>query len=212
MNTQELIESLGRDVRPVPRHSVERKIAFALILGIIGSIALIVATIGIRPDLSEAMGEADFWVKWIYTASLAIIAAGLTFRLARPEAATFARWWLAIPVVLIALIGIAELAAAPPSHWLAMWLGRTASKCPFLVFGLSIPILGCLLWSMRRLAPTRLAAAGAAAGLTAGAFAATVYCLHCPETSAVFVLTWYSLGIAFATGVGAFLGPRLLRW
>jgi hypothetical protein len=212
VNTQDLIDTLGRDVRPVPRHAVERKIALALILGIIGSTVLIVATLGIRRDLGAAMGEADFWIKWLYTASLAIVAAGLTFRLARPEPARFARWWLAVPVVVLALIGIAELAAAPPSHWLAMWLGRTASKCPFLVLGLSIPILGALLWSMRRLAPTRLAAAGAAAGLTAGAFAATVYCLHCPESSAVFVLTWYSLGIAFATGVGALLGPRFLRW
>ena len=41
----------------------------------------------------------------------------------------------------------------------------------------------------------RTRAAGAAAGLAAGAFAATVYCLHCPEVSAIFVLTWYSLGI-----------------
>ena len=29
---------------------------------------------------------------------------------------------------------------------------------------------------------------------------------------ALFVLTWYSLGIALATGLGALVGPRLLRW
>ena len=52
----------------------------------------------------------------------------------------------------------------------------------------------------------------AAAGLAAGAFAATVYCMHCPEVSAIFVLTWYSLGILLAASLGALLGPRLLRW
>jgi hypothetical protein len=57
-----------------------------------------------------------------------------------------------------------------------------------------------------------LRAAGAVAGLAAGAFAATVYCLHCQEVSALFVLTWYSLGILLAASVGALLGPRLLRW
>ncbi|MBL7372919.1 DUF1109 family protein, partial [Escherichia coli] len=44
------------------------------------------------------------------------------------------------------------------------------------------------------------------------AFAATVYCIHCPEVSAIFVLTWYSLGILLAASIGALLGPRLLRW
>ena len=48
--------------------------------------------------------------------------------------------------------------------------------------------------------------AGAAAGLSAGAFAATVYCLHCPEVSAIFVLTWYSFGILLAAGIGSLLG------
>jgi len=164
------------------------------------------------PDLPTAMGQANFWMKWIYTTSLAIAAAALTFRLSRPDPSRFDRWWLFLPVLVLAAIGAAELASTPRGDWLAMWLGGTSSKCPFLVLGLSIPILGCLLWSMRRLAPTRLAAAGAAAGLTAGAFAATVYCLHCTETAAIFVLTWYSLGIVLATGVGALLGPRFLRW
>ena len=77
---------------------------------------------------------------------------------------------------------------------------------------LSAPIFAGLLWSFRRLAPTRLRAAGAAAGFTAGAWAATLYCLHCPEVSAIFVLTWYTFGIGLAAGVGALLGPRLLHW
>jgi hypothetical protein len=50
------------------------------------------------------------------------------------------------------------------------------------------------------------------AGLAAGATATLVYCLHCPESTASFVVTWYSLGIGLAGLVGAWLGPRLLRW
>lgn len=93
-----------------------------------------------------------------------------------------------------------------------MWLGHSWKSCPWLVLSLSAPIFAGLLWSFRRLAPTRLRAAGAAAGLSAGAFAATVYCIHCPEVSAIFVLTWYSLGILLATLLGMLVGPRLLRW
>jgi hypothetical protein len=84
--------------------------------------------------------------------------------------------------------------------------------CPFYVLALAVPIFAGLLWSFRRLAPTRLRAAGAAAGLAAGAWAATIYCLHCPEASAIFVLTWYTLGIVLAAAIGALLGPRVLRW
>jgi hypothetical protein len=105
-----------------------------------------------------------------------------------------------------------ELIRTPPGDWLAMWLGQSWKRCPWLVLMLAAPIFGGLLWSFRRLAPTRLRAAGATAGLAAGAFAATVYCFHCPEVSAIFVLTWYSLGILLAATIGALVGPRLLRW
>jgi len=115
-------------------------------------------------------------------------------------------------VLLLAGIGIGELSRTPPAQWLALWLGRSWMICPWLVLTLAVPIFVGLLWSFRELAPTRLRAAGAAAGLAAGAWAATIYCLHCPETSAIFVLTWYSLGIMLAAGTGAVLGPRLLRW
>ena len=81
-----------------------------------------------------------------------------------------------------------------------------------VVFTLALPIFAGLLWSFRRLAPTRLRLTGATAGLAAGAWAATLYCLHCPESSALFVLTWYTLGMGLAAIAGALLGPRLLRW
>ena len=110
------------------------------------------------------------------------------------------------------MIGGAEMAQAPRSQWLAMWLGHSWKVCSTLVFVLSVPIFAGLLWSFRRLAPTRLRLAGATAGLAAGGWAAMLYCLHCPEVSAIFVLTWYTLGIGMACALVALLGPRLLRW
>ena len=44
-----------------------------------------------------------------------------------------------------------------------------------------LPVFVATLWAMKGLAPTRLALAGAAAGLLAGAVGAVVYTLHCPE-------------------------------
>lgn len=213
MNTDSLIDTLSANVRPVRRFAVGRRIALGIAAGAVVSVMLIIMGLGIRPDLGLAMRGYSFWIKWIYTFSLSLCALFMVARLARPNGSDL-RWLslMAIPVGLVATIGGLELAHAPPRDWLAMWLGHSWKICPWLVLSLSAPIFIGLLWSFRRLAPTRLRAAGAAAGLAAGSCAATLYCLHCPEVSAIFVLTWYTLGIALAAGIGALLGPRLLRW
>jgi len=213
MNTEELIQSLSQSVKPVPRRSLERRIALGIALGGLVAAVIVVAVLGIRPDLHDAMHGFSFWMKWIYTASLGAGAVSLVIQLARPTGTSLRSLWvLAIPVLLLAGIGVGELASTPSQKWLAMWLGGSWRVCPWLVLTLSMPIFIGLLWSFRRLAPTRLRAAGATAGLAAGAWAATIYCLHCPEVSAIFVLTWYSLGIMLAAGLGALIGPRFLRW
>lgn len=213
MNTDDLILRLSQDVPPVGRRTVGWRLGLGIALGGLASTVLVALFLGIRPDLGLAMRGATFWVKWVYTFSLAIAAIAMVVQLARPDSAHVRwAWLLAVPVTLLVILGLAELARTPPGEWLAMWLGQSWMICPWLVLTLAMPIFAGLLWSFRRLAPTRLRAAGAAAGLAAGAFAATIYCIHCPEVSAIFVLTWYSLGILLAAALGALLGPRLLRW
>ncbi len=213
MNTDDLIRSLSADVPPVPRRAIERRIGLGVMGGAVITLALVVVILGVRPDLHQAINGFSFWMKWVYTTSLGIGAIVAVARLARPTQTSLRwLWLLAIPVLLLAGIGIGELARTPSHEWLAMWLGQSWKICPWLVLTLALPIFAGLLWSFRRLAPTQLRAAGATAGLAAGAWAATIYCVHCPETSAIFVLTWYSLGIVLAAGFGAVVGPRLLRW
>jgi hypothetical protein len=213
MNTEDLIQSLSKDVRPVPRAALGRRIGAGMVAGGIVTLLLVAVFLGFRPDLHSAMFGFPFWMKWAYTASLGIGAIAAIKRLARPTTTSLrGLWFLAVPVLLLAGIGIGELASTPSQDWLAMWLGRSWRVCPWLVLTLAMPIFIGLLWSFRRLAPTRLREAGAVSGLAAGAWAATIYCLHCPEVSAVFVLTWYSLGIVLAAGIGALVGPRMMRW
>ncbi|TPG52170.1 DUF1109 domain-containing protein [Sphingomonas glacialis] len=213
MNTDDLIFRLSADLAPVRRHAVARRLAIGLAMGALVSIFYVVVMMGVRPDIGVAMHGFPFWMKWGYTVSLSAVAIVMTAQLARPDSGRLRWLWLmAIPVLLLASVGIMELIRTPPGDWLAMWLGDSWMVCPWRVLALAMPIFVGLLWSFRKLAPTRLRAAGAAAGLAAGAFAATVYCVHCPEVSAIFVLTWYSLGILLAASLGALLGPRLLRW
>ena len=213
MTTEQLIATLSRDVPRVSRHAVARRIVLGIAAGGIVTMIVVTAVLGVRPDLMVAMHGVSFWMKWTYTTSLGVGAVYAIARLARPTPmALRGLWLLAVPTLVLAGIGVGELAHTPSSNWLAMWLGGSWMVCPWLVLSLAAPIFAGLLWSFRTLAPTRMRAAGAVAGLGAGAWAATIYCLHCPEVSAIFVLTWYSLGILLAAGVGALVGPRLLRW
>ncbi|MEP6982892.1 MAG: DUF1109 domain-containing protein [Sphingomicrobium sp.] len=213
MNTDALIATLSIGVKPVPRRAVRRRLVLGIMAGGAITLLLVVLGLGVRPDLSLAMRGYSFWMKWIYTVSLGLCSIVLVSRLARPEATSLrGLWLLAVPFLALAVVGAVEMAHVTPGDWLAMWLGRTWKLCPWLVLMLSAPIFIGLLWSFRKLAPTRLRAAGAAAGFAAGAWAATLYCLHCPEVSAIFVLTWYTSGIALAAGAGALVGPRFLRW
>ena len=213
MNTDQLIAALVEDIKPVRRHAVGRRLAIGIGAGALGTLVVIALWLGFNPQLDVAMRHYHFWMKWGYTLSLGLCAVVATARLARPDSGRMGWLWvMALPVASLAALGIFEMSRVPPAQWFAMWLGESWSVCSSIVFLLSLPIFGGLLWSFRRLAPTRLRAAGATAGLTAGAWAATPYCLHCPEVSAIFVLTWYTLGIALAALAGALIGPRLLRW
>ncbi|MBS0253683.1 MAG: DUF1109 domain-containing protein [Proteobacteria bacterium] len=213
MDTEALIDQLVQNLQPAPPRAADRRIALGLLAGGLVTLALIVLTVGVNPALDQVIRHYTFWVKWAYALSLGVLALGLVRTLGRPDGRLHRSLWLfALPVVALAAIGVVEMAQVPPSHWRAMWLGQTWMVCPWLILALSTPLFIGLLWSFRRMAPTRLGLAGAAAGLASGALGAMLYCLHCPEMSAIFVLTWYTLGILMAAGIGALLGPRLLRW
>lgn len=212
-DTEQLIHLLTRRVPRVARHAVLQRIACGLLGGGLLTLVIVLFGLHVRADLATAVQSFSFWMKALYSLSLMGCAVWATMRLARPTEVSW-RYLrpVFLPVLLWSGIAIGELAATPAKDWLALWLGHSWKVCPWIVLGLSIPIYLGLLWSFRALAPTQLRAAGAAAGLSAGAWAATLYGLHCPETTALFTLTWYSLGVLLASLGGALLGTKLLRW
>lgn len=213
MNTDELIDSLALKTKVVPPRALEWRIGMGVLAGSAVSLALIVVGLGIRPDIAEAALGFPFWMKLAYTVSLGAGAVVATTGLARPGRTDTYWFWKALaPCAALAIVAVVQMAQTPAVDWQQMWLGASWRVCPWLILGLSLPMFVGLLWSFRRLAPTGLRAAGAAAGATAGASSAALYCLHCPEASALFVLTWYTLGIGSAAALGALVGPRALRW
>jgi hypothetical protein len=207
-----LIRLLPRQLRRTSPHAVAERLGQGLFLGAAACLLLVVATLGLRRDLSAAVFEASFWLKWSYTVSMAAAALHLSGSLARPLPSRRPAWVIAVPLALLSVAALAELARTPRRDWMAMWLGGSWKDCPLLLLLLSVPVFVALAWSFRAFAPTRLRAAGAALGLAAGTSAGFLYCLHCPEVSALFVLCWYTLGFIGAAGLGALAGPRVLRW
>jgi hypothetical protein len=213
MKTNDLIDLLANGAElgapPKPRWG-----GVPLVLAsVFASMVLMKAWLGVRPDLAQAAGMPAFWIKLGFVALLAAAARHAAGRLSLPGARTAALPALiALPIVLIWSVGALVWWQAPPEARAQLFWGLSWRSCPLLIAALSVPVLVAMLTVMRGLAPTRLRLAGAAAGLAAGATAATVYCLHCPEMSSVFVGVWYLTGILIPCALGAMIGPRVLAW
>ena len=211
--SEELIATLAGDLRPVPRLAVAGRLALGAAAGAGVSALLVVAGLGLRPDLAAAVGEAMFWVKLAYALALGGVALWAVERLSRPAGAADGRMpWLLAPVLVVAALAAWQLARAPGPMRMPMTMGHSADVCPWWILAASLaPLLG-LVWAARGLAPTRLRLSGAMVGLAAGGVGAAVYSLHCDEATAAFLAVWYTLGIAGCGLVGMLAGPRVLRW
>lgn len=211
MKTDSLIDLLARNAGPAPRAVALRRLLPATLAGMAASAVLAIAWLGLIPN--ELFHQPAPWVKLGYAAALMASAGWLTGRLARPAAPVDAavRAVAGVAAVMAAL-GLLAWWFTPEAARLPGLRGHSWYECPFNVLALSLPALAGSLWALRGLAPTRPRAAGAAAGLLAGAAGAFGYALACTEMAVPFIAVWYTLGIALTAALGAWLGPRVLRW
>jgi hypothetical protein len=211
MQTNELIEQLTAGLRPTPSRA--RRLGIAIAVGGVIALGLVWAVLGFRADLTGALFTSSFWMKWGFALATAALAFFLCTQLARPESKP-GLWPVAVLVPIFALIGIAciQMLSVPAPERRMIWVGQSALQCLWCIPVLAVPLLFGVLWAFRQFAPTRLRLAGFSAGLLAGAAAAVVYALHCDETTAAFVATWYSAGMLVPAILGLIVGPRVLRW
>lgn len=212
MRTDELIAQLSSGLEPVKSGAVARLLAGAVLLGILGSIVVMLGVLGLRYDFATAITSFGMWTKLIYTFAIATFGFWLVERAGRPGAEmTRPLLLLALPLLAIALLSVLQM-SAPRADMPGLVLGHSSRVCAPLVLMTALPTLAATFWALKRLAPTQLRLAGAGAGLFAGGAGAFVYSFHCTEGAAPFIAIWYTLGILATTALGALLGPRLLRW
>lgn len=213
MKTDALIEALARGPVGADTRAPGRRLGVAVAAGAAFSLAAMLALIGPRADLATVAGQPLFWTKLGFPLVLAGAALAAAVRLSRPGQRATAAWSaMAVALCFVEAIAILLVLVAPVGERLAIVAGRTALPCVASIVALALPILLATVIAMRGMAPTRPRTAGLAAGLVAGALAATIYALHCDESTLPFLAVWYVLGMAIPGALAALAGPRILRW
>jgi hypothetical protein len=213
MQTETLAAMLALNVEPVAPSRTPRRYILGITAGALIAFVLMSGALHVNPALTREAAQRAFWVREAFCAALGALSVLALARLARPGD-RLGLWPAGIALVIATmwLLAAAALWSAVPQSRVHLLVGTTASVCPFLIALLAAPLFVALVWILKDLAPTRLRWAGATAGFAAGSLGALIYSLHCPELAPPFIGTWYLLGMLIPAGIGALLGPRLLRW
>jgi len=214
MSTEDLIFRLSQ--RP-PRESRVRPSAVlfgAVVLSILIAMVISISWLKPRSDLGLilVLDSPVFFLKLAFSASVVLLAYRIVCDLSIPGRS--------VGIRLVVLIGFFMLAVAlvlclPAGQSLVMWRdrnGHTTLDCLWQIPVLAVPGLLILSGVVRRLGPTDLSRTGAYVGLLAGGIASLGYALHCSHESIAFVGIAYTLAVLETVILGAFIGPRILRW
>jgi hypothetical protein len=212
MDTDRLIQTLAADNDSRDR-PVGAVLARALLIALPVSAAMLLATLGIRPDFRTAMHNPFFDLKFVVTLALALPAIVISLHLSRPEASLRGwAWLLLLPVAILAMGISGEMMLPQRLPMMTRLIGTNSRVCLTAIPVFSLPLLAAALFGLRHGAPARPAVAGAVAGLLSAGLAATLYAAHCNDDSPLFVATWYTLATALVTAIGALAGAKLLRF
>jgi hypothetical protein len=211
MKTDDLIRALAQDA-PAQGRSTSRHALGWLAVAAPFVALLFMFLFEIREDL---LGEAVLATVQKLTFTVLLLAAaarGATILMSPDARLRDAMIWIAAPLAALLVFIIGDLAFNDSGSVAERAIGETGLDCILSLIALSAAPLAAFLYGLREGAATRPGLAGALAGVTASALAASFYALHCNEDSALFVGLWYGLGIAIVGAIGYFAGQRFLRW
>ena len=213
MKTEQFIQLLASGEAPLAALPSSRRFAWVALAGAAIALPILLATVALNPQLLSDMAKPMYWLKSGLVLAVLLLAWQACARLARPgvKLGEVPRGLLSV-LIFIWLMGLAAMLNASPDQRMALWMGGSWDTCIPGMLMLAAPAWLISMASMKRMAPTRAALAGAAAGLLASATGALVYTLHCPELAAPFLAIWYVAGISLPAVLGAIVGHWYLRW
>lgn len=215
MNTDQLIERLAADVKPVRRlMDPTERAALWTALALV-AIALGAAWFGVRDDIATAWLEPGVLIRIALLASTMWLSIVTAFRLSVPggETRAFARWWPLALLGVLTAVSAAELIAAwtigeagsPLRSWTCVRKVAFVGAVPALV-SVALISRGFAI-EPRWTALLGVLAAGAAGALTSE--------LACPIHAPMHVFLWHIMPVVISTAIGALVGTlvveRMLR-
>lgn len=213
MRTDELISLMSASDQPVDTGWLRRATWLCALAALAVAAGLVLLTLGARPDLARVWMTLPVIAKAAFGASVAAIALALFQRSLRPGLKPARRLPLiALPLLVAAGWALLTLSQAPAEQWSALVFGRHWRACLIAVPLYALGPLVVLLALARRGAPVDGIFTGVSAGLASAGLAIVAYSLHCPDDTAPFLATWYTIAIALVAGLGALVFPRFLRW
>lgn len=148
MKTDDFIDLLAKDA--LVKLHLDRALAIALAIGAPLSAVVLVTTIGIRPDLGDALHTPRFIFKIAVTLLLAVTTSSLVFNAGKPGV-PLRPYLIAllIPLGLLTLGIVTELFVLPSSSWRESMAGRYGYHCLFFIPFFSLAPLVALFWALK---------------------------------------------------------------
>ncbi|MDR3496942.1 MAG: DUF1109 domain-containing protein [Ancalomicrobiaceae bacterium] len=213
MDTDQLIDRLVADHRPVDPRWIERASLMAALAALGVAIVLVATIIGFRSDIPAAVMEGRIVAKYGFVILSSLVAGLVYCRMARPgRQLKFIGLAYLLP---LGFIGAAAGLAASGQGLADIGLKIADPNWRFcLIFVPSFAIIPFFLFAavLKRAAPTDLKGAGFAAGILATSVVSLAYASHCPADSPLFVTVWYPLAYLIGGLAGRTVAPRVLRW
>ncbi len=212
IKTDDLIDSLASDMRPVKRLRPPLLRACGWLLGASAVVALLAVNQGIRPDLAQRLHEAPFvtsLIGSILTGVLAVIAA---FLVSLPDRS---RLWILLPLPTLAL-WLSNIGYQCLTDWVSIgpdgMSPGEAARCFTTLAATSLPLSLALLVMLRyaaRLRPTIVALMGSVA---VSAITSTALALFHTIDASVMILMWnVGTAVLLMSAAGLF-GRRMFGW
>jgi hypothetical protein len=215
MNTDRLIDMLSAELETVNSGRLGKTLILGIVTGGAIAFALMLVTVGPRPDLQSTAHIEWVAVKLLFALSVIGTGALLLNRSMRPGLEDATNWALVLFPFLAALTVAFAVLIGQPQAWRELIRGATAVsplRCLLsIMFFATIP-LAAVIYALRQGAPTRLKLCGGIAGIVAGGIGAAAYAFNCASDTIPFIAIWYGVAIVICAVIGAQLGPRVLRW
>lgn len=172
--------------------------------GALAAVLMVLLWLQPRADFWVAISQPFFWLKGLYTVALAVMAlGGATASVRRGASVRPPAAMLAAVVALMAVAAAFEAPGLGPAMIAHVFDPGGAFACIAYVAILAAPMLLVAGIGLRGVELERPAVTGLFVGLFCGAVAASVYGLHCLDSTFAFVVLWYTAAVLVCGAMGA---------